>query len=172
MPTQTIHTELKLSGTAADAWHILTNFSHYPDWNQVIPSIVGQPQLGSTIKVSLAVLPPLPITFKARIVTLEDQHKLVWEGPEGPAKRLFWGRHSLILNHKPGSNTVTLTNEETFGGWLSGIVLFFLRRKTTQRYQGMNAALNALLQHHRQHATPKALPLTVGASQVFEPSHI
>ncbi len=134
-----LRTELLINASPQKIWDILLDFRRYPDWNPFIVSVNGQAQLGSTLKVCVA-LPEdgSTHTFRPIITGYEPAERLVWLGQVG-FPWLFSGRHFFELNPQADGSTRFVQGED-----FTGILTKFLGRTLTLTGRGfvyMNQAL-------------------------------
>jgi len=134
-----LKTELIILAPAQRIWDILLDFKRYPEWNPFIVSAEGDPQLGSAIKVCLA-LPEDGSTHTIRpiITACEARERLAWRGQLG-FPWLFSGHHFFELHPQADSSTRFVQGED-----FTGVLTKFLSRTFTLTGRGfvyMNQAL-------------------------------
>ncbi len=134
-----LRTELIILAPPQRIWDILLDFSRYPEWNPFIVSAEGVAQLGSALKVCLA-LPEdgSTHTFRPIITACEPAERLAWRGQLG-FPWLFSGYHFFELHAQPDGSTRFVQGED-----FSGVLTKFLGRTFTLTGRGfvyMNQAL-------------------------------
>jgi hypothetical protein len=98
-------------------WSILTDGSHYPDWNPSVDRLEGSVAPGEKIKLYVKINPGKAFPVKVR--RFEPPHLMTWEG--GMPLGLFKGVRTFTLT--PDSNGATVFRmEEVFSGPLSGLI--------------------------------------------------
>lgn len=114
------------------------DFENYGNWNPFIKSIQGEKSPGGKLKV--AIHPPngKEMTFKPKILVLEQNRELKWMG-QGPIKGLFDGVHSFQLEDQ-NDGTTKFKHEEVFTGIFVGLAKKTLD-KTEDGFKQMNEAL-------------------------------
>jgi hypothetical protein len=138
MPKQ-ISSRIVINATPQKVWSVLTDFSHYPEWNTFIVSVTGDPAPGSTLKIRLQPPEASGMTIKP-VVLLNNEHKLFrWKG-KLLIKGLFDGEHSFELEDN-GDGTTTFIHYETFTGILVPIFKKLLDVHTLNGFRQMNEQL-------------------------------
>src|SRR5579862_2291383 len=59
-------------------WALITNFAGYADWNQLVPTIRGEPKLNARLVVRLAPPGRRPIRLAARVLVAARNRELRW----------------------------------------------------------------------------------------------
>ena len=106
-----------IKATPQTIWSILTDSSHYPDWNESVTKVEGTIALGQTIKVFAKVSPDR--AFPVKVVELTSAKQMVWQG--GMPLGLFKGVRTFSLTPQDNGE-VRFTMEEQFSGLLSGLI--------------------------------------------------
>jgi len=121
-------------------WHVLTDFSAYPDWNPFIRSIEGEPTQGS--RLSVLIHPPgrKPMRFQPQVQAAENPARLSWIGSL-LMRGLFDGHHEFEL-HAHGQGT-RLVHRESFSGLLVPLVWNKMEQATRAGFEAMNLTLKA-----------------------------
>lgn len=144
---RSIETEIVIHASAEETWAILTDFSHYPDWNPFVRSIEGRPQTGEKLKV--VIMPPgeKAMTFKPDVVRAEPRRELCWLG-HLLIPGLFDGEHHLkIIPRSEGG--VRFVQREYFSGLLVPLLWKRLGNNTRQGFVAMNEALKQRAENPR-----------------------
>lgn len=137
MTGRVIETSIDISAPVDRVWHVLTDFSSFPQWSRFIVGIEGKPSPGTRISVRL--------DDGAGIMQIHPQilacgsHELRWRGVLA-ASFIFSGEHYFRLEPLPGGGT-RLTHGETFGGALVPLLWKRLDARTRQAFHRFNAAL-------------------------------
>lgn len=134
---KTITTESTINASIETVWNVLSNFEAYPSWNPFIISLKGKLALGEPVQ-AIIVSNGKENHFKPNITVLEEGERFEWLGklPLG----MFNGNHYFRLE-KINANTTRFIHGENFSGWLSGLILFLIRKETTRGFKAMNEAL-------------------------------
>ena len=135
----TIETEIAIGAPPADVWDVLMDFAAYPSWNPFVRTISGDPHVGSTLVVSIALPGGNPMKLKPTVLVCDSAAKLSWVGKLF-IRGIFDGEHQFILEAAEGGGTRFL-HRETFSGILSGLIFKMIGDKTTAGFEAMNAAL-------------------------------
>ena len=97
-------------------WEVLTDFDRWAEWNPSVPSIEGEPRVGSTVALTLAMPGRPSAKVKAALTEVVPERRLVWDGTVGP--RLFAGHREFLIEPQP-DGTVRFTHVEDVSGLLS-----------------------------------------------------
>jgi len=73
-------TELEMSAPASAAWAVLTDFAGWPNW---MPEITSARLDGPLAPGSVIVWTPYEAHVESRIVLLEKERRLIWNGTAG-----------------------------------------------------------------------------------------
>jgi hypothetical protein len=105
--------------TPADVvWQVLMDFSAYKQWSTMLmPEQDTPPQLGTTIKLRLALSDGPAYSFEPMVIALDENRHFAWRQKTG-IRGVFDGEHHFEL--KPFENGQTdLHNYEHYSGLLS-----------------------------------------------------
>lgn len=138
MPHQ-ITTEIQISAPSSSVWEVLTDFSHYPEWNTFIIEVRGTVQEGARVKYRFEFPPGIRIWATAKILRFERQRQLRWAA-HFLTPALFNGEHYFGIEPL-SENRVTFHHGEIFTGLLVPLALPLLRIYGQRAYQGLNKAL-------------------------------
>jgi hypothetical protein len=107
--------ETTINAPAAVVWAILTDATHYPDWDPYCERIEGDIALGNQLRAFSTLSPgqAFPVT-----VTVLDAQRMVWQSklPLG----LFSGTRTFTVTDKNGHCDFRV--EETFAGLLLPLI--------------------------------------------------
>jgi hypothetical protein len=134
-----IRTEIAISAPPSRVWEVLTDFSHYPDWNPFILELKGDVRLGATIRYHFEFPRGIRIWTAAKILTFERERELRWEA-HFLTPTIFGGEHYFAMDAMTGSGTV-FYHGEIFRGLLLPVVRPVLRKYGLQIYRALNNAL-------------------------------
>ena len=138
MPT--LETQIHINAEPAIIWKKLMDFENYPSWNSFICTIEGPQEVGGKLKVHLKPPGSNGMTFRPRILVLEQGKEFRWKGKLG-VSGLFDGEHFFILE-AVGNGQTNFRHGEVFKGLLVGL-LGGLLEKTKMGFELMNSALKA-----------------------------
>lgn len=131
-----VMTQIAINAPRAKVWAILTDFKSFPSWNPFITRIEGPLTVGGTITADLHTTNLKPRTVNAKILIVEPEHQLRWEGS---LPGLFSGEHYWILRDRPDGGT-DLEQSEVFRGVM---VPFIKPERLRVDYEAMNKAMKA-----------------------------
>ena len=138
--TAAITTQIDIDASPAAVWRVLTDFAAYPQWNRFMPSIVGEPVVGSKLAVTVIPQGKPPITFRPTVQQAVVAKHFAWLGHlRFPG--LFDGVHEFVL--EPVGAGTRLIHRESFTGILTWLVLALIRKATEAGFHEMNRALKA-----------------------------
>ena len=81
-----------------------------------MPSIKGEPRVGSTVALTLAMPGRPSAKVKAKLTEVVPERRLIWDGHVG-ADWLFAGRREFLIDPQP-DGTVLFTHVEDVSGLL------------------------------------------------------
>jgi hypothetical protein len=142
-----LHSEVLIDASPAEVWSILTDFDHHGDWNPFLVKIVGVPERGAKLSVTLAPPGGRGMTLRPDVTECVPDRVLEWWGHLG-FRGIFDGRHRFEL-HPAGAGT-RLVQSEKFTGALVPFLARSLDGGTAEGFALMNSALKAHAE--RQHA--------------------
>ena len=109
-----IRTEIEISSSSQRAWDILTDFSHYQEWNPTITQIIGEARIGERLKLSLKTNKGKMRIYRPTITRCEVNHELRWKGRSN-LPGLLTGERIFRLD-ETSENRVRLVHSELFSG--------------------------------------------------------
>jgi hypothetical protein len=109
-----IRTEIEISSSSQRVWNILTDFSHYQEWNPIITRIIGEARVGDRLKISLKTKKGKIRIYKPTITKCEVNHELRWKG-RSILPGLLTGERIFRLD-ETSENCVHLMHSELFSG--------------------------------------------------------
>ena len=109
-----IRTEIEISTSSQRAWNILTDFSHYREWNPIITQIIGEAHIGDRLKISLKTNKGRIRIYRPTITKCEENHELRWKG-RSILPGLLTGERIFRLDER-SDDRVRLTHSELFSG--------------------------------------------------------
>jgi hypothetical protein len=117
-----LKTDIEIDAPAETVWEVLTDFSHYSQWNPFIRSISGN-----------------GMTFRPIILALQPGRELRWLG-RLLLPGIFDGEHQFQIESL-GENRTRLIQREAFSGLLVPFLWSSLDKQTRQGFEEMNRAL-------------------------------
>jgi hypothetical protein len=141
MTTYFLHTEIEIHAPVERVWSILTDFAVYPQWNPFIKSVVGVPQNGARLEITIQPSGSKPLRFFPVVLAAEAGHELRWLG-RFILPGIFDGEHRFIIEPL-AMGKVRLQQSERFSGFLVGLLRIRLERDTKRGFEEMNRALKA-----------------------------
>ena len=109
-----IRTEIEISTSSQRAWNILTDFSHYREWNPIITQIIGEAHIGDRLKISLKTNKGKIRIYRPTITKCEKNQELRWIG-RSILPGLLTGERIFRLD-ETSENRVRLVHSELFSG--------------------------------------------------------
>jgi hypothetical protein len=102
---------IEIKASPDRVWQVLTDFSEYPGWNPMTPSMKGEVAEGAKLNGTLG-FGPVRIPFMPTLLTVEPNVELRWKGGVPGA---FIADHRFII--EPINDSMTLLrHHETFTG--------------------------------------------------------
>jgi hypothetical protein len=136
---RTIRSTIEIRAPIEVVWDILTDFAAYPEWNQHIRRIRGQPAAGARMAIESRPPGGHVIAMRPLIVTWDPPHELRWRGIFLTG-RLFTGEHGFRLQEM-GERSVRFAQDETFSGLLVPLYAAMRLGHTRQGFEQVNQAL-------------------------------
>ena len=134
-----LRTEILIEAPPERVWEVLTDFEEMPEWNPFITEISGELETGERIRVHLKPPEGRGMTFKPRLVKVEEGREFRWLGHLG-VPGLFDGEHIFTVDPLPQGGTRFVQREE-FKGVFSGLILRSIGEDTLNGFAQMNEAL-------------------------------
>jgi len=139
-----IRTEIEISAVPSRVWEVLTDFSHYPDWNPFILELKGSVRQGATITYRFEFPRGIRIWTAAEILRFEQERELRWAA-HFLTPRVFNGEHYFVIAPRSGGGVI-FRHGEIFSGLLLPVVRPILRKYGPRIYQALNSALKQRVQ--------------------------
>lgn len=137
-----IRTQIDIEAPIEQIFSTLLDFESYPDWNPYHKSVVGKPEVGAELEVTVQRPDGQIIEVPAvHIIRLHENTELTWGGG---IKGVFYGEHVFELQKLDGNKTRLKHNED-----FEGIFIGFADLPAdvlTQGYEQMNEALKKYLE--------------------------
>lgn len=114
------------------------DFENHPKWNPFIKSISGEPKTGNKITVSIKPPDGDGMTFKPKILILEQNREFRWKG-KLIVNGIFDGEHFFKIESL-GDNQTRFIHGEKFSGILVALMGKMLDR-TKDGFQLMNESI-------------------------------
>lgn len=135
---KTIQTEIIIDADISKVWNVLTDFENHPKWNPFIKSISGEQKVGNKITVSIQPPDGNGMTFKPRILILDQNREFRWKG-RLLINGIFDGEHFFKMESLGDGQTKFIQGEK-FSGILVSLMGKMLE-KTKEGFQLMNEAI-------------------------------
>lgn len=134
-----LYSEVEIHASPGRIWEILTDFSHYKEWNPFIRSIGGDLVEGGHLTAELR--PPGSAGMTIRPVLLKAEHprEIRWKGHLF-FSGLFDGEHVFEILPE-GTGRCRFVQREIFSGLLFPLLTPMLKGGTARGFAAMNAAL-------------------------------
>lgn len=137
-----IRREIDINASAERVWHILTDFTAFPQWNPFIREISGELKVDGKLDVYLQPSGQRGVRFRPVVLAAEPSRELRWLGRLWGIPKLFDGEHSLKIE-RINTNRVRFVQQEVFTGILVSMLGGTLSR-AERSFTQMNEALKAL----------------------------
>lgn len=138
-------TTIPIAATAEAVWAILIDFDRYPEWNPSVPSISGDTEVGSTVKLTLAMPGRPPAKVKAKLTEVVPERRLCWHGNVG-GDRLFAGTREFVIDPQP-DDTVLFTHVEDVTGLLFPAFRAVMGGAIQRHHDNLDVALKDRAEH-------------------------
>lgn len=136
----TYDTTFDIDAPIAQVWSALTDFPRYGDWNTFLPSLTGEPRVGSTLAIALVLGEGVkPMNVGAKILTLDQEHCFTWQGNLG-ADFLFKGFREFTLEPLASDKT-QVRHVESITGLIAPVFLAVKRTGVAAHHHGFNTCL-------------------------------
>jgi hypothetical protein len=134
-----LRTDIEINAPAETVWEVLTDFSHYSQWNPFIRSISGEARQGGMLEIFIQQPGGNGMTFRPIILALQPERELRWLG-RLLLPGIFDGEHQFQIESL-GENRTRLIQREAFSGLLVPFLWSSLDKQTKQGFEEMNRAL-------------------------------
>ncbi len=140
-------TTFAVDAPAARVWEVLSDFDHWEEWNPSVPSIKGEPRVGSTVALTLAMPGRPSAKVKAKLTEVVPERRLVWDGHIG-ADWLFAGHREFLIDPQP-DGTALFTHVEDVSGLLFPLFRALMGGAIQRHHEGLNDAVKARAEGRR-----------------------
>jgi hypothetical protein len=132
-----IDASIEIDAPPEQVWSVLVDFNSWESWNDFIPTVEGNLQVGERLRVKVAPPGLKPMTFNPEVYVNKPVEAIVWGGSF--LKMIYRGDHTFLLESIPGGKTRFRQIERFMGP----MVLFMggMIKKTEVGYHQMNLAL-------------------------------
>lgn len=148
-----LQTDIEIEASAERVWAVLADFPAYPQWNPFIKSVVGSPEQGARLQVTLHPSGGKAMRFSPVVLAAEAGRELRWLG-RLVMPGLFDGEHRFFIEPL-AEGTVRFEQSERFSGLLVGLFRRSLDRDTKRGFEEMNQALKTLAESEQEEAEEK-----------------
>lgn len=142
-------TTLPIEATADVVWAILIDFERWSEWNPSVPSIRGEAQVGSEVKLTLAMPGRPSAKVNATLTEVVPERRLYWHG-NVVGDRVFAGTREFEIDPQP-DGTVLFTHVEDVSGLLFPVFRALMGSAIQLHHDNLN---NALKQRAESRAGP------------------
>jgi len=132
-------TTFPVAASAETVWGILLGFERWSEWNPSVPSISGEPRLGGTLSMTLAMPRRPSAKVKATITELDPERRFCWHGNIG-GDRFFAGPRAFEIAPQP-DGSVLVTHVETVTGLFFPVFSAIMGSAIQEHHDNLNAAL-------------------------------
>ena len=140
-----IDASVNVDATPEEVWAVLTDFRSWETWNDFIPAVEGNLQVGERLRIRVVTPGLKPMTFKPEVYVVQPLQAIVWGGSF--LKVMYRGDHTFLLEPLPDGKTRFRQIERFMGP----MVLFMggMIKKTETGYHQMNRALKERVENRR-----------------------
>ncbi len=132
-------TSFAIDAPAERVWEVLTDFDRWPEWNPSIPAIAGEPRVGSTLALTLAMPGRPSAKVKAKLTEVVPGRRLIWDGNLG-TDRLFAGHREFLIEPQ-SDDDVLFTHVEDVSGVLFPLFRVVMGDAIRRHHEGLNDAV-------------------------------
>lgn len=132
-----IRTEIEIAAPAERVWEILSDFSHYPAWNPLVPEAAGELRVGARLKLRVVAGREMHVT--PEVLRHEPPRTLRWRGVMGH-RVIFSGEHWFTIEPL-SAQRVKFSQGEIYTGLLIPMFASTLEREARPAFEQMNRAI-------------------------------
>ena len=132
-------TTFPVEASAATIWGVLVDLDLWSEWNTAIPSISGEPTVGSTLTMTLAMPGRPSANVTARLTDLEPERRFRWHGNIA-ADWFFSGTREIELDAQP-DGSVRVTHTETVTGLFFPVFRLLMGGAIQKHHEDFNSSL-------------------------------
>lgn len=136
-----VHATTEIDAPAEAVWSVLTDLGSFKTWNPFIRDAHGTTDVGGSVQVRVQPSIGIPLVFRAKVQSREDNRALRWVGHVG-RPWLARGDHTFTIE-PIGEHRVRFVQHETFTGVLPWLGRRLLVREAKRGFDAMNRALGA-----------------------------
>lgn len=134
-----VKTAVEIEASAEKVWRVLSDFSHYQEWNPFIVKIRGNVAQQSPLAVTIRPALGGTMDFNLLLQSASPPLNMIWLG-QTLFPKLLDGRHYFHVD-RIDANTCRFTQGESYTGLFLFFAWPFLRWSVTQSFHDMNSAL-------------------------------
>lgn len=136
----TYDTTFEIDAQAAQVWSALTDFGRYGEWNTFLPSLQGEPRVGSTLALALVLgQGTKPMNITAKVLKVDPERCFTWQGNLG-AEFLFKGFREFTLEPL-GPDRTRVRHVESITGLIAAVFHAVKKKGVAAHHHGFNACL-------------------------------
>ncbi len=139
--TKELCSSVDIHAPDTQVWQVLTDFSHYPQWNPYIRQASGELRTGAQLYIFNQSSGTDGISFRPTVLKVEPNRELRWLGYVY-LPGLFDGEHIFTIKRLDGTH-VHFAQCEIFTGIGVPIEAHSLDTETQRDFEAMNRALKA-----------------------------
>lgn len=140
-PMEELKTEIEIKATSSKIWQVLTDFTHYREWNPFIQEIQGDLAEGEKLIVKMTLDGKKTVQFKPKVTYLRTHEEFRWLG-KLLIPGLFDGEHGFEI-HDLHNGSCRFIHKERFTGLLVPLFTNMLDTKVKANFERMNQALKS-----------------------------
>ena len=134
-----VKTAVDINASAENVWRVLSDFSHYQDWNPFIVKIRGSVTQHSPLAVTIRPALGGTMDFNLLLQSASPPLNMIWLG-QTLLPKLLDGRHYFHVD-RIDANSCRFSQGESYTGLFLFFAWPFLRWSVTQSFHDMNSAL-------------------------------
>jgi hypothetical protein len=136
-----IRSSIDIDAPASLVWAILTDFGSYKRWNPFIRAILGKPDHGNALRVTLKRHGRAPLSTSSTLTYLREPRELRWR-QKRLAPGFFATEHRFRIESLPAGG-VRFHQTEHIQGLFASVIARGRQRATEEAFCVMNHALKA-----------------------------
>lgn len=134
-----IHLSIDIKAPASVVWAILIDFGTYKRWNPYIRAILGRPDKGGVLRMTLLSNGQAAMSTSALLTHMHEPRDLRWRY-QHLVPGLYTSEHRFRIESLPAGGVRFLQTKQT-GGILASFLSTGSRHATEKNFHAMNHAL-------------------------------
>ena len=140
-----LKTEIDIQASPETVWQILMDFNTWQEWNPFIHTVVGKPEVGQRVDITVRTATPKKMILHCTIIKIEPNRELRWKYHVF-LPGLFRGEHSFILEPRD-DGSIHFVDREIFNGLLVPLQAKNIDTHSKRGFEDMDQALKIRAEH-------------------------